>query len=191
MDMWLKLSFRQFYCRSSLIFSQSLFKYWYVHYFIFAGLSLMQPTRKISMLSMVFYLKTLKCWNLWNFKMKCIKTLQIGNQQSMKIMISSLKLRGAAPGHRRLKEKGTLGISIFGPKLARFWPNNEDETFVILEKTKCQADKKWAQFQKTKGFKRYDYLKITIIVTVFFHTKSFSEKSMIFDTLILFFSKYW
>ena len=72
----------------------------------FRGLSLTKPTGKISMSCIVFYMKTLKCWNLWNFKMKCIKTLQIGNQQSMKIMISSPKSRGADPGHRRLKEKG-------------------------------------------------------------------------------------
>jgi len=42
--------------------------------------------------------------------MKCIKTLQIGIQQSMKIMISSRKSRGADHGHRRPKEKGTLQI---------------------------------------------------------------------------------
>ena len=89
------------------------------------GLSLMRPKGKISMLCMVFCFKTLECWKEWNFKINCIKTLQI--KKSMKpIMISSPKSREAAPGHRRLKEKGTLGISIFGPKLARFWPNNED-----------------------------------------------------------------
>lgn len=56
--------------------------------------------------------------------MKCIKTLQIGNQQSMKIMISSPKSRGAAPGHRRLKEKGTLQI---GTKIS--------ETGTVTQKT--------------------------------------------------------
>ena len=47
----------------------------------------------------------------------------------MKIMISSRKSRGADHGHRRPKEKGTLGISIFCPKKASLWPewpNNED-----------------------------------------------------------------
>ena len=54
--------------------------------------------------------------------MKCIKTLRIGNQQSMKIMISNPKSRGAALGHHRLKEKGTLAISIFGQKKLAFDP---------------------------------------------------------------------
>ena len=89
-----------------------------IHNFIFSGLSLTKPTGKISMPCIVFCMKTLKCWKGWNFKMKCIKTLQIGNQQRMKIMISSPKSRGADPGHRRLKEKG---ISRSAP---RIFPTN-------------------------------------------------------------------